>query len=209
MGSASSSRSRAEWLGDDVLLAIFHRLPHYRCFIKCSFVCKRWFSLINSHSDYFHQYYVNNNNHNKPSSHSHPHSLCSCYKNPSCALFLNCMVMDRSLYLKFCDSKRSRGGASSNTITLSRFLLSPEDMVIRSSLEDLLLISHKSNPKLFYIYNLLTKKWVALPEAPLDRQRRGLVRNQSDNNSYRVVLLDVKPNNVHDEYHIVAPIFRG
>ncbi|PON89679.1 F-box domain containing protein [Trema orientale] len=187
------------FVGDDVLLDIFYRLPHYRAVIQCSIVCKRWFSVINSNSDEFFQY------HNHKGSSSDQYS--STYF-PSCTLLLYLTKNnDQPLYLKCLDTSNvGFSTITTSTTTFLDFLPWPDhDVAIRASLDDLFLVSRKCNPRLFCICNPLTKKWIALPEAPRDRLRRGLLRDYR--RRYRVVLLDVRPNEFNVVYY--ATVFRS
>ncbi|PON56357.1 F-box domain containing protein [Parasponia andersonii] len=183
-------------VGDDLLREIFYRLPRYRFVIRCSIVCKRWYSVINSNFD---ELVFENHNRKHNTSSSDDHSSSGYFS--SCTLLLSLNKIDRPLYLLFLDKSNT---SSISTTTFLNFVPWPEhDLVIQSSLDDMLLVSRKCNPTSFCVCNPLTEKWIALPEAPNDRPRRGLVRD--DQNRFRVVLLDIKFDGYHDVYY--ATIF--
>ncbi|KAL5565535.1 hypothetical protein UlMin_028699 [Ulmus minor] len=159
---------------DDLLSEILIRLPNCRDAVQCKSVCKRWCSLISSPlfiHRFIHQKSLVSNSHLSM-------LLFQRHSYEDISMPYPFGSEDRSMPYPF-DSQFCQIFPEKLKIFRESFLnFLPCDVVIRASFHDLLLVSQSSNPRDLYICNPLTRKWHALPQAPLgntDYYRCGLV----------------------------------
>ncbi|KAL5564560.1 hypothetical protein UlMin_027724 [Ulmus minor] len=143
---------------DHLLSEILIRLPNCRDVVQCKSVCKRWCSLISSPE--FIRTFIHHRH-----QHRHWQSLVSD-SHLSMLLFQRHRFENKITSMpnnfQFCQvfgDKRKNFRES-----FLNFL--PWDVIIRASADDLLLVSKPCNFSDFYICNPVTRKWVALPQAP-------------------------------------------
>lgn len=166
------------------------RLPDYRSIIQCGTVCKRWFSLICSP-----EYFIRSFNHHHRRkrllmgsrySPSFPYTLLTrgAYRTHS---GLSPIKHNKSVshHDYFPEASRilhngggpppSSVGGNANSGYLDFLGWPPGEYfpLIRSSFDDLLLV--EKTRKDFYICNPLTRRWIALPEAPLNPEALDII----------------------------------
>ncbi|KAL5549593.1 hypothetical protein UlMin_004824 [Ulmus minor] len=175
---------------EDLLLEILIRLPSCRDAVRCRLVCRRWNSLISS--PLFIQSFIRQQ------------SLCS-------DSHLAMLLFQKSY------SELSTNGAQFSKIfpekskTFREHCLNflPWNVIVRAYFDDLLLVSQPRNFRDFCICNPLTKKWHALPQAPLGIQefyiRCGLVCLPSNNCSSKHYRYNVVVFGFDFPYYLLMP----
>ena len=192
-------------LTDDLLLEIFLRLPGRPILIQCSIVCKRWFSLI-SRTQFilrFNQFRCSRRHYN--------------YSNTSLPFEILFSYNQRPKFHKLLSQNINQNSKITNdAITGTLDFLPFSNVVIRASFDDLLLVSRQGSFKHYYICNLFTRQWLALPEilcGNLLPSGYGFIckPNERSNNiieySYMVVLLSKCEFYMPGVYSLQALIF--
>nr|GMD89683.1 F-box protein At5g49610-like [Ipomoea batatas] len=138
-------------LGENLLIEILCRLPS-RAAIRLKLVCKNWCSLISSH------YFITLFNHRR-----HDKSLPPIHSPSSGFIFQPHIGLFRFVSSEYSYTYTHRDGF--RRLDLS-FLPCPQGATIelKASCGDLVLCSTTISH--FYVCNLLTKQWAALPPAP-------------------------------------------
>ncbi|KAL5537480.1 hypothetical protein UlMin_046042 [Ulmus minor] len=133
---------------DDLLLEILIRLPSCLDTVRCRLVCRRWNSLLSS-----------------------PQFIQSFTRHQS--LFSDSQL-SMLLFEKIEDESWTNGAQFSKIFPEKSKIFRehslnflPWNVIVRAYFDDLLLVSRPYNFRDFYICNPLTKKWHALPQAPL------------------------------------------
>ncbi|KAL5563953.1 hypothetical protein UlMin_033700 [Ulmus minor] len=149
--TSASSFSTSQFMSnltEDLLSEILLGLPNCRFAVQCKTICKRWCSLISSPE--FISRFIHHRHQKSLDSDSHLSKLL--FQNHTsipqdsqfCQVFPGKSKIFREIFLNFL----------------------PSYTAIRASFNDLLLVSEPSNSRDFYICNPLTRKWLALPQAP-------------------------------------------
>nr|GMD58551.1 F-box protein At5g49610-like [Ipomoea batatas]GME00983.1 F-box protein At5g49610-like [Ipomoea batatas] len=142
----------------DLLVEILARLPSSRAAIQLKLVCKSWCSLISSH------YFITVFNHRR---HGPIHPSSS-----GCFIFQS--VVDPNLrMLRWGYTQHHDAAAGDFHSPDFSFLPGPQSSIrLNASCADLILCStrtstsHIFQPVFYYVCNMLTKQWAALPPAP-------------------------------------------
>ncbi|XP_031116808.1 uncharacterized protein LOC116020475 [Ipomoea triloba] len=140
----------------DLLVEILARLPSSKAAIRLKLVCKSWCSLISSH------YFITVFNHRR---HDPIHRSSS---SPGCFIFQS--AIDRCLSMVRWGYHDAVGDFHRPDFS---FLPCPQSSIrLNASCGDLILCStrnstsHLFQPVFYYVCNMLTKQWAALPPAP-------------------------------------------
>ncbi|XP_062095722.1 putative F-box protein At3g23950 isoform X2 [Humulus lupulus] len=167
---------------DDLLGEILIRLPDCREAIRCGSICKRWLSLVSSHS-FVHRFITNHNQQQV---------------SPTTLVIQNHIFKSRSgggsvdslLYEVFPEHKSywNWNFPCFKAKFLNFLPIEEKDVNIRASYDNLLLVS-KQPCQWLYICNPITRQWRRLPNAPhgllLNRLRCGLVCLPYNCSNYR------------------------
>ncbi|XP_030509494.2 uncharacterized protein LOC115724166 [Cannabis sativa] len=185
-------------LGDDIFLEILLRLPDFRCIVECSYVCKRWFSIISRSKAYFshrfNHYHRQKRLCNSSSSSSSSPSL------PFTLLFTNLAMIDHYFFAEQYISERSKilHYGQEAALNFLPWKMYKNGLYLESSFEDLLLVGIYPKGCLF-VCNPFTRQFVELPRSPNAfhrRSRYALVVSEYSKIKYKVVQISTEVDDI-------------
>ncbi|GMN55200.1 hypothetical protein TIFTF001_024317 [Ficus carica] len=165
LSSSAASKFMNGAISDNLLLEIFIRLANCLTAIQCSCVCKLWYCLI-SNPQFIHRFIIRNRNNSRRRDLQCTFICQFPRQNPRIRNLKNETLVN---YQAFSSSESSKG-LPSNSLPYNRINFLPiqaEPLIIRSSCNDLLLVSSYPPPSTnYYICNPFTKQWIQLPQPP-------------------------------------------